>query len=205
MIYPRNYAVWDLETSGLDPETSEILEFACIKVVNGQQIAERSFLVNHTIDIPEEAARIHGITREMCEKDGLTTEAAALELLAFFRDNSAFVTHNGLRFDNGFMLRFIGRFGNLTGEQYDGFKRHLEKNSIDTAVLYKAGKLKLERKWNESFGLWGARTMNTIVKGLKYNVGHCCDEMGIDRSQIQQHRALGDVVLTNEIYKKLTV
>ena len=45
--------------------------------------------------------------------------------------------------------------------------------------------------------------MNTFAKGVKYNVAICCEELGVDRTGITQHRALGDCELTHEIYKKL--
>ena len=42
-----------------------------------------------------------------------------------------------------------------------------------------------------------------FAKGVKYNVAICCEELGVDRTGITQHRALGDCELTHEIYKKL--
>jgi hypothetical protein len=46
--------------------------------------------------------------------------------------------------------------------------------------------------------------MNIIAKGVKYNVSQTCEEMGIDTESMTAHRAGGDVLMTNEIYKGLT-
>jgi len=93
---------------------------------------------------------------------------------------------------------------NFTVGQHRELLDALYDRALDTAVFVKAGKLNMPRLWNESFKEWSDRVMNTIAKGVKYNVTICCEEMGIDMTKVAQHRALGDVELTNEIYKKIT-
>ena len=45
--------------------------------------------------------------------------------------------------------------------------------------------------------------MNIRAYGVKYNLGLCCEEMEVDKSNITLHRASGDVYLTYELYKKI--
>jgi hypothetical protein len=59
------------------------------------------------------------------------------------------------------------------------------------------------QKEDETFYEFGKRIMDIRAYGVKFNVALCCDEMGIDRTNIELHRAGADVYLTNEIYKNL--
>ena len=215
--YPRNYIVWDLETSGLDPKADLILEFAAIEYKDGVEFKRDEFLINHPgFEVPEKITQITGITTEMCRNDGLPFEMALQMVYEILSRGLPHVTHNGLRFDVPFVLTALGRGGLPIGKHLDGltggewselehmmYKQMMYKQMIDTAVLFKAGKLNMPRRYNESFSEWGNRVMETKAFGLKYNVGVCCDELNIPITT--QHRALGDVLLTNEIYKKLTV
>lgn len=57
--------IFDLETTGKDPNTARIVELGCIKIdLDGNQ-TEKRYLVNPLIPIPPEATAIHGITDTM--------------------------------------------------------------------------------------------------------------------------------------------
>jgi DNA polymerase-3 subunit epsilon len=71
---------FDLETTGVDTETARIVT-ATVLVINGAEVTERSWLVNPGIDIPDEAAAIHGITTEKAQADG-TPAAKAVDEIA---------------------------------------------------------------------------------------------------------------------------
>lgn len=205
--YPvENYVVWDLETSGLDPKVDKILEIGWVVMKNGSEAERGSVLLNHPgFEVPELITNITGITTEMCREQGIVP-AEALTLLNDKLGGYPHVTHNGIRFDIDFFLSAIGRGESgkfLTGEEWDKYTRGIWGQAIDTAVLFKAGKLGRRRRFNETFVEFANRVMDERVFGLKYNVGVCCDELGIEKGE--QHRALGDVLLTKEIYKKLTV
>ena len=94
--------ILDTETTGLDPRTGDrVLEVAAIEVVNLMPTG-RTFheLIDPERDIPPEAARVHGFTREMLR--GKPVFARVLPgLLAFLGDDPV-VAHNA-PFDFGFL------------------------------------------------------------------------------------------------------
>lgn len=205
ILYPKTYLVWDLETSGLDKETCKILEIGCMKVSNGEVVERKSWVLNHGIEIPENITAITGITKELIDKEGQDPKKALSEFLDVILadQDEAHLTHNGMRFDIEWLAYHVAKALGFTVGQHKELLAALYTRALDTAVFVKAGKLGMQRRWDESFKEWADRVMNTIAKGVKYNVAICCEEMGIDKTKVTQHRALGDVELTNEIYKKI--
>lgn len=199
-VVPESYTVWDLETTGLDYRKDRILEIAAMRVLNGKVVEEWSTLINHDIDIPAEASRIHGITKEMCAEKGIPITQAIDKLVDMIFDTKVCVTHNGMRFDSAFLLEEFNRHG----IQINTFLVNmLEHHHLDMAVFYKAMKLGITREADECAKNFSERVMDIRAYGVKYNVGACCDDLGIDRTNVVQHRAGADVYLTNEIFKKL--
>ena len=65
MIYkPETFVSIDIETTGLDPELSKIIEIGAVKVKNGTIIDEYSRLVKPDVPIPDYIIRLTGITNE---------------------------------------------------------------------------------------------------------------------------------------------
>lgn len=208
--YPTKYVVWDLETDGLDPEHNHILEFAALMIEDGKIVEEYTAIINHDIDIPQFITDINGHSREKCAKEGILPLDALKEMVRIFSRYKNTVTHNGHRFDIPFIVNFISSFkvqlsnGGVESLTFlDITEDSLRRYCVDTAGLFKAQALKMPRHWNESFAGYVKRALDTRVAGLKFNVGFCCDILGIDRTKVELHRAGGDVMLTNEIYKKL--
>ena len=201
MHFTENYTVWDLETTGLDPHNDHIVEVAAIRIENGQIVETYQAILNHQISIPEEASKIHGITTELCEKEGIDPQIALESLIDIILASPMCVTHNGTRFDARFLVSEYSRLGHKNDE----LSKKLVSMHVDTAALYKAKKLGMKLDESRDLAAFMADALDQKVYGLKYNVGACCDDLGIDRSNITQHRALGDVTLTNEIYKKLAI
>lgn len=203
--YPTTYIAWDLETSGLEKEKCNILEIGYAKVEHGEIVDRRSWILNYEIDLSEKIIEITGLTREIISEKGIDPTQAIQEFLDLMIADPTMphLTHNGMRFDIEWLAYHAAKTLKWTKGQHASFLDNLYLTAIDTAVFVKAGKLGLVRYWNESFKDFSSRVMNVIAKGVKYNVGICCDELGIDRTGIEQHRALGDVELTNEIYKRL--
>ncbi len=80
----RPLVVFDIESTGLNPRTDRIIELAAIRVeVDGTE-KSMCWLLNPTIEIPEETTQIHGITNEMI-KDCPTFLDKADEIEEFFR------------------------------------------------------------------------------------------------------------------------
>lgn len=203
MDLPNKYIVWDLETSGLDARADKILEVGAMLVQDGEITWKNSWLIKHPDFQPsEKITEITGITPELLEKEGLDRDYVMdqfMELLDNHIESDRIynLTHNGYRFDLPFL------FNAFTPEQLEKYRKPLTIGCMDSAVLYKARELGIARGAEESFVHFAARVMSIRKFGLKYNVAHCCNVLGIDTSTATFHRALGDVMLTNEIYKKL--
>ena len=56
-----NYVLFDLETTGLNPESDAIIEISALKVKDGNIIDEFSTLVNPGMHIPFEASCVNGL------------------------------------------------------------------------------------------------------------------------------------------------
>jgi DNA polymerase III alpha subunit (gram-positive type) len=194
--YPHSYVVYDLETSGLDPNTDKITEVAYIEVHNNNVVEEWSTLVQWPeLKLSEKITELTGITDDMLLNEGEAWRVATDKLAMKIALAPAIITHNGTVFDNLFMKAVLpNRMGML---------KSLDTNSIDTAALYKGMKLGNTRLWNETQARYNSRILSERAHGLKYNLKHCCEEFGIDMTGIVQHRALGDCKLTMELYKKL--
>jgi DNA polymerase-3 subunit epsilon len=80
--WSKQLAVFDLETTGLDLRESRIVT-ACLAVIdaNGQQVQLHEWLVDPGIEIPEQAAAVHGVTTEMARARGTDPSAAVSELV----------------------------------------------------------------------------------------------------------------------------
>lgn len=76
----------DLALTALDTETTGVnipgdrLVTACIAHIDGAQVAEHNWLLNPGIDIPAEAAAVHGITTEQAQSEGQDYEDGYREL-----------------------------------------------------------------------------------------------------------------------------
>ena len=99
--YVKDYVVFDLETTGLSPETDEIIEISGIKVRKGNVIEKFTTLVNPGRPIPYSATRINGITDEMVENAPLLKHA--LNDFLTFIGNDILVGHNIHNFDLNFL------------------------------------------------------------------------------------------------------
>jgi DNA polymerase-3 subunit epsilon len=79
-------AVFDLETTGVDTDTSRIVS-ACIAVLepDGSLHSQWNWLADPGVEIPEGAAAVHGITTERAAEDGRTAETVVGEITATLR------------------------------------------------------------------------------------------------------------------------
>jgi DNA polymerase III epsilon subunit family exonuclease len=60
---PTGYAVFDCETTGIDPERDEIVSFALLRLdADGAEFARSVYLVRPSQPIPAEATAVHGIS-----------------------------------------------------------------------------------------------------------------------------------------------
>lgn len=199
----KDLIVWDLETTGFveDPD-ARIIEIGAMVIKDGQTASTHKWILNHGIEIPAKITEITGITKEDIDREGVNGMKALDEFLTLLMSCRTNLTHNGFRFDIPFLEKELNRFMGWEME-VPHYRKALEHGGVDSAVLYKAKKLGLTRGPEESFKAFADRVMEIRAFGVKYNVGICCDELGIDRSKVTQHRADADVYLTAEIFKKL--
>lgn len=98
------FVVADLETTGLNSETDEVLEFAAIQVEpDGSVAGEFSVLVRVLARVPAEITRITGITQEAVDSKGRPLSEALMAFAAFVGPHPVFF-HNA-PFDRGFIKK----------------------------------------------------------------------------------------------------
>ena len=79
--------VFDLETTGIDVETSRIVS-AHVGVIDasGAVVEERTWLADPGIDIPAQASAVHGITTERARAEGRPAAEVVAEVVAALED-----------------------------------------------------------------------------------------------------------------------
>ncbi len=80
-------AVFDLETTGIDVETSRVVT-ANVSVIDaeGVPVSRRDWLANPGIDIPEQATAVHGVTTARAIADGRDAAEVVGEIIAALRE-----------------------------------------------------------------------------------------------------------------------
>lgn len=117
----RSYVAIDLETTGLNPKSSRILEIGAIKVIEGQIQEIYKTFVKPEMRIPMRVQELTGITNEMADK-GKKSEDAVVELIDFCEDYPL-LGHN-LLFDYSFVKKYA-----------TNLKLKFEKHGIDTLKI----------------------------------------------------------------------
>jgi len=103
----RPLVFFDLETTGLDPQSDRIIQFAFLWVNLDRSQEEWMELVNPGIPIPPEAVRVHGITNDMVrDKPGFAAFAPKIKELVAGCDLAGF---NVVRFDWPFLAAEMER------------------------------------------------------------------------------------------------
>lgn len=208
--FPKRYAIYDTETTGLDITKVEVIELA-VKIVDPDAGREEtySWLVRPKVAIPAEITEITGITQEMVNEKGVPIEDALTGFIAA-TSGFAYIGHNILRFDNPIMERLLTDYTLTPGVVGDvlavaaahGTIRRFPK-SVDTAALFKARELGVAQMWHEDHRTFAQNILDLRAPGVKFNLMHACGALGIDTSDIQAHRAAADVELVDRLYRKL--
>lgn len=105
--YLNDYIVFDLETTGIRPNSDEIIEISAIKVRNHQTEDQFSTLVNPERHIPQAATKVNGITDEMVQDAPGLKEA--MEHFYQFIGNDILIGHNIHTFDMIFICNAAQR------------------------------------------------------------------------------------------------
>ena len=102
------FVVLDVETTGLNTATDEIIEIGAVRIENGREVGEFSQLINPGRPLPDKIVEITGITTAML-RDQPTLEQVAPDFAKFI-EGAALAAHNA-SFDMAFIKRMLSRIG----------------------------------------------------------------------------------------------
>lgn len=108
ILFPMNYIVFDIETTGLNSAFNEIIEISAIKVRNDKVVDEFSMLVKPQGKIGSFITNLTGITNEMVS-DAPSIDKVLIDFLEFIEDD-ILIGHN-VNFDINFVYDNMVRLG----------------------------------------------------------------------------------------------
>ena len=198
--FPDSYTVFDLETTGFSSMKDDIIQIGILEVEDREPIGDAvSHLVNPNFPgeftVPDHITDLTGITSAQVSIDGIDS-AFLISLIAEKLRHTPIVAHNGIQFDKQFLEVACRRFNALAPR--DGLW-------LDTAAIYKAMRMDEMSLLNASdtFYEFGTKILGRRVKGLKYNLAHCCNDLGIDMADLRLHRADSDCIATYRLFEEL--
>jgi len=179
-IRSYNYAVIDLETTGLDFKNDEILSIGAIRVIDGRIQLGDIFneLVKSSIYIPPSSIKIHKIVPEMVS-DALPIKEVFYNFLEYLGDN-IIVAHNA-RFDMNFL--------NILMKKYYGFL--LQNLVLDTMHMCR----------NIIFPPHHQYPYGIDLNSKQYGLDGITKYLGIDI--YQRHTAIGDAFATAMVFQRV--
>lgn len=198
-VFSEDYIAFDLETSGLSKRRDDILQIGLVVVEDTDFIdTTDSILVNPNYPdnyrVPHVITELTGITSRMINEQGGDPRTIIPEVSEMIRD-STIVTHNGIAFDKPFFEVACSKYDTMA--PWNGRWQ-------DTAVLYKSMKLnELDMLALYETFVDFAKEVTRPIKGLKYNLRWCCDELGVPVADIDWHDALADSVATHRLFEQL--
>lgn len=195
MRFPDSYLVYDLETTGLDAATCEVIEIGARLVKGGQVRSERSWLIRQANPLPEEIVKLTGITDAMLA-GGVDAGKAFRELASLAGQAEALVGHNIMRYDNRILARKAAEHGVLASFDFPMTR------SIDTGGLFKAFQMGEEQGWDETLPAFCLRMLDW-KSPVKYNLGLAYERVCAPTEPVAAHRAAGDVAMAHAVYLKL--
>jgi DNA polymerase III epsilon subunit-like protein len=187
MIYNNQYAICDIESGGLPQRLKKratievaLTEIAIVIVSNpGLEIVDKkSWLIkpySKELIYEDEAAKVSGITKQMCEKDGQDIEVVFKELCDFVK-----------KYKKGQRLPI------LTGHNLRRFDLEFIEN------LFEMMKTDPSKYFDESVEDTMEWMRKKYVEAASFNLFSCTTMAGIDH--VEAHRALPDTVATAKLW-----
>lgn len=107
---PAEFVVFDVETTGLDPDRHELIEIGAIRVRRDEvRQATYQALIRPSRKIPPKITQLTGITQDMVERDGLPLKEALAGFVEFI-GSCRLVAHN-VDFDAAFLRAALRQAG----------------------------------------------------------------------------------------------
>ena len=156
------YVIIDIETTGLDIESSAIIEVAAILINDSTIQAEYHSLIKYKWALPFEIKRLTGITDDMLQ-DAPSIQHVVSELQTFIKKYPV-IAHNGFNFD----FPLLERAGIKFEEKYDSMEYAffvLPVNYTGHSVRALARFFKLEEEKHRA--LDDCKLQHEILKNLK--------------------------------------
>lgn len=168
----QEFVFFDIETTGLDPETDEITEIAAVITKNGVETAHFQTLLKIKGQISSEITKITNITQRMIDEQGIPRDEALQAFLDFIGERTL-IGHNIINFDLKFMKAQLRK----------GLKKDIPNHAVDTLNLANSG-----------------------LKGCKsFALKEVAQFLGIYTDPGTLHRALNDVRLNAEVYRRMVL
>jgi DNA polymerase III alpha subunit (gram-positive type) len=188
----KHYVIFDFETTGLDPDRDKVIEVAALKIFEGQVKDEFGSLIKIEERLPEKITEITGITDDMLQSGGNPLDVWT-EFFHFI-GNYALIGHNVINFDRLFLQAAFPKYGLPVPNKY---------RYLDTAMLFKARKLKEHQRFYENHFSFAQRVGEIRAPGVYFNLAQACKDLRVDTTNFTAHRAAGDVGMTNKVYQQL--
>lgn len=116
----NTFVVYDLETTGINPEFCKIIDIGAYKIIDGKIIEKFCSFVNPECEIPEEASKVNRITNAMVENSP-TIEMALPDFYKFCY-GSVIVGYNNIGFDDLFIINEAKKqYYNFDNKRDDAF------------------------------------------------------------------------------------
>ena len=206
--FPATYLVLDVETTGFSHRKDYIAQFGLAKVVERELVYQTGFIIHVPKDsMSEGATGSHGLTEEICNRDGVPREEAMNTIHGILTSwhetnpNDPIVGHNLAKFDLPFIEQEFERF-NLVFD-LDVFPM------VDTGAMVKAMQIGTYPTPGEPQKQFMLRMLNYRAKGVMWALEkYCIDRYGLREktASMDSHNAQNDCVITHwvleEIYKE---
>jgi len=165
--YVPDYVVFDLETTGFNSQSDNIIEISAVKVKDKEVVDTFSTLVNPERSIPYQATAVNGITNDMVADSPVITEV--FNDFLTFTGSQILVGHNIHSFDLKFVYQAADIFGAaVTNDYIDTL--YMARNCLPQLRYYKL--IDISAYFNISCE--GAhRALNDCIMNQK-----CFEEMG---------------------------
>lgn len=131
----EGYVVIDLETTGLNSSSDEIIELAAIRIINHEIADQLEILVKTEKGVPKVITELTGITEEILEEKGVVL-SSAMEKFCKFIGESAIVGHN-IAFDRSFLKEACRRTNRMNLNNPAKDTLDLARRRIDDIDDYK--------------------------------------------------------------------